>query len=70
VEAEMGPEPDPQSISCRIDDIIDRFRRKHPALGRIHAHIWLSYYLPICHPIRWWRHMNAINDLRTMMGLD
>ena len=43
--------------------LIEKFRDRYPRLGKVHAIIYLDYYLPIFHPIFWWRHTSAINAL-------
>jgi len=67
--AKRRPESHPNSLSVRVHGWLENFWRRHPRLAKIHAIIYLDYYLPIVHPIFWWRHMNAVNALWQMVEL-
>lgn len=62
LEAELRPEPDPNSLGVRFYNKRREFLEKHPTLARIKAHIYLDYYMPIFRPVFWWRHITAINQ--------
>jgi hypothetical protein len=32
------------------------------------AKLRVDYYMPIFHPVRWWRHMTAVNHLLDDIG--
>jgi len=67
-EAVLKTETDPQSLTCRLSDALKRWLDKHPTLARAKAIFVLDYYMPIVHPIRWWRQTNAINQLLELIG--
>jgi hypothetical protein len=67
--ARRRPEPHPASLRVRMQRLIEKFRDRYPRLGKVHAIIYLDYYLPIFHPIFWWRHTSAINALWQMVEL-
>ena len=68
LEAELRPEPNPESISTKIDAAIGRFFDAHPTLARICANIWIGYCFPVVRPVSWWRHMSAVNELLDAVG--
>ena len=69
VAARRRPEPHPDSLRVRMHGLIEKFRDRYPRLAKVHAIIYLDYYLPIFHPIFWWRHTMAISALWQMVEL-
>jgi hypothetical protein len=66
--ADLKPEPAPHAITWRRRDRLHVFCMKHRALGRVVGHIQMNYYMPIFHPLLWWRHMRAVNELLDSVG--
>jgi hypothetical protein len=67
-EVAIRPEPEPWPLTRRIDSAIERYFNRHPKLARVLTLIYLNYYLPIFHPVFWWRVTKANNELLEELG--
>lgn len=64
-EAPRSYHEQPERTHSAIDAILDF----HPAVARLAARIRMDWWMPVAHPIQWWRHMIAVNKLLDDLGL-